>query len=102
MSLFLSVSSKLGNSPIKVNLKQQLLFIAVCKDSIVEYAIRQIESGQPRDEYRELLELAIVFVGGIPPRGIHFMAPWHRCYAPCQMDGEGHIRTQDMVVSKAV
>jgi len=45
------------------------------KDSIMEFAIRHIEIGQPRDDYRELLELAIVFVGGTPPRGVHFRAP---------------------------
>jgi len=49
--------------------------IAKNKDSILEFAIQHIEIGQPRDDYKELLELAIVFIGGIPPRGVHFMAP---------------------------
>ena len=28
-----------------------------------------------RDDYREFIELSIIFLGGVPPRGIHFLAP---------------------------
>ena len=34
-----------------------------------------IKSHQKRDDYREFLKLVIIILGGIPPRGIHFMAP---------------------------
>ena len=28
-----------------------------------------------RDDYRELLELAVIFLGQVPPRGVRFLAP---------------------------
>ena len=34
-----------------------------------------IAEGQPRDDYRELLELAIITLGSVPSRGIRFMRP---------------------------
>jgi len=37
--------------------------------------MKQLQTFQPRDDYRELLELVIIFLGGTPQRGIHFMAP---------------------------
>ena len=36
---------------------------------------QQLCKQQPRDDYRELLELAIIYLGGTPPRGIRFMQP---------------------------
>mgnify|MGYP006352973215 FL=1 len=42
---------------------------------IVEFAKRQLEQFQPRDDYRELLELTIIFRGGVPDRGVSFRAP---------------------------
>jgi len=30
---------------------------------------------QPRDDYRELLELSLIYMGHIPPRGVHLEAP---------------------------
>lgn len=35
----------------------------------------QLQKTQPRDDYLELIELAIIFLGEVPPRGIHFHAP---------------------------
>lgn len=45
---------------MKNDLEEILKFI---KTNLVE---------QPREDYRELLELIIIFLGGIPPRGIFF------------------------------
>src|SRR6218665_1771585 len=45
------------------------------KDSVTEFAIDQLEKRQVRDDYRELLELSVVFLGGTPPRGIRFQYP---------------------------
>ena len=44
-------------------------------DQILEFATGQLSSHQPRDDYRELIELAMIFLGAIPIRGIHFRAP---------------------------
>ena len=49
--------------------------IAPWKDSMIEFAATQLTMSQSRDDYRELLELTIIFLGGIPPRGIHFFYP---------------------------
>lgn len=45
------------------------------KTDTINFAVKHLEFFQPRDDYRELLELVIVFLGGIPPRGVHFRAP---------------------------
>ncbi|GBP85742.1 PiggyBac transposable element-derived protein 4 [Eumeta japonica] len=35
----------------------------------------QIETSQPRNDYKELLDLSCIFLGGTPPGGIKFKAP---------------------------
>jgi len=35
----------------------------------------QLRKSHNRDDYRELLELAVIFLGGSPPRGISFQYP---------------------------
>ncbi|CAH0383567.1 unnamed protein product [Bemisia tabaci] len=44
-------------------------------DNIITFATEQLKSFQPRDDFREMLVLIIIFVGGVPPKGIKFMAP---------------------------
>jgi hypothetical protein len=48
--------------------------IASYKDHIIHFATTKLAITHPRDDYKELLELVIIFLGGIPPRGIHFQA----------------------------
>ena len=45
------------------------------KEQIVDFASNQLLKHQPRDDYRELLELTIIFLGAIPPHGLRFRAP---------------------------
>jgi len=45
------------------------------KDHIIAFAEEQLSTHLPRDDYRELLEITILFQGGTPSRGIHIMAP---------------------------
>ena len=49
--------------------------IADVKDDISLFIFAQLQNNQPRDDYHEILELALVFLGRVPPRGIRFMAP---------------------------
>ncbi|KAK3925203.1 30S ribosomal protein S7 [Frankliniella fusca] len=49
--------------------------LSKCADEIIMFAETQIEDGQPRDDYLELLELTIIYLGGVPKRGIHFRHP---------------------------
>lgn len=47
------------------------------KEAAIEFALKQLgrEANQPRDDYREFLELVLIFLGYVPPRGVRFMAP---------------------------
>lgn len=45
------------------------------KQSSIDYANKQLEHRHPRDDYKELLELVIVFLGIAPARGVRFMSP---------------------------
>jgi hypothetical protein len=45
------------------------------RDSIIVFANRYLAESQPRDDYREFLELVVIFLGSVPARGIRFMAP---------------------------
>ena len=50
--------------------------LADLKDRVVTFAKEVLQtSQQTRDDYRELLELTVLFLGDTPPRGIKFMAP---------------------------
>ncbi|KAL4119640.1 hypothetical protein QTP88_012435 [Uroleucon formosanum] len=44
-------------------------------DDIIKFSIDLLEENHPRDDYRELLELTVIFLGGILPNGIHFKKP---------------------------
>lgn len=44
-------------------------------DEIILYAKKKITEELPRDDYQEFLELVIIFLGGVPPRGIAFRQP---------------------------
>ena len=45
------------------------------KDNIIHFAQEQLSTEQPRDDYRELLEITITFLGSTPHRGVHIKAP---------------------------
>ena len=45
------------------------------RDDILEFANKQLKEKQPRDDYREYLELCVIFLGGIPEGGISFKSP---------------------------
>ena len=42
---------------------------------VLAYAIEQLEINHPRDDYRELLEITIIFLEVVPSKGIKFMKP---------------------------
>lgn len=45
------------------------------KDELSTFCVSQLKKYQPRDDYKELLELTIIFLGQIPPNGIFFKVP---------------------------
>jgi len=48
-------------------------FVSV--DDTILFAKEQLKKYQPRDDYKELLELSIIALGGVPERGIRFRLP---------------------------
>jgi hypothetical protein len=46
-------------------------------DDAVLFAQEILQDGdsQPRDDYRELLEISLIYMGHLPPRGMHLLAP---------------------------
>lgn len=45
------------------------------RDDIILFCENQLKNYQPRDDYLELLEIILIFLGKTPPRGIKFRAP---------------------------
>jgi hypothetical protein len=45
------------------------------REDILSFYNMHLAVKQPRDDYRELLEVSIIYLGGTPPRGIRFMQP---------------------------
>jgi hypothetical protein len=44
-------------------------------NDLVSFCNEQLQQTQPRDDYRELLELSIIILGETPGRGVRFIAP---------------------------
>ena len=44
-------------------------------DKLIEFCQNQLESGQPRDDYRELLELTLIVLRRPTPRRIRILRP---------------------------
>jgi hypothetical protein len=49
--------------------------VADIKDGLGSFLISALSGNLPRDDYRELLEITLIFLGIAPPRGIHFAQP---------------------------
>ncbi|KAJ8875659.1 hypothetical protein PR048_023556 [Dryococelus australis] len=45
------------------------------EDNVTQFAVNQLQVTQVRDDRRQLLELAIIFLGGIPLREVCFIYP---------------------------
>jgi hypothetical protein len=49
--------------------------IVESRNDLVDFIQAQLMGAHPRDDYSEFLELALIFLGGTPVRGIHFRVP---------------------------
>ena len=49
--------------------------VADTADDMIAFAMDQLQKFQPPDDYRELLELAVAFLGGVPVKGISVKSP---------------------------
>src|ERR1700761_184969 len=48
---------------------------STCKKRVISFCSNKLQSAQPRDDYRELLELTITVLGGCLRRGFKFICP---------------------------
>jgi len=44
-------------------------------DEVISFCEDQITNIQSREDYKEFIELSIIILGGVPPRGIQFRLP---------------------------
>ena len=67
----LATSKTSGLASIRTHVEDENLadMIAPWKDGVLAFALDQLEKFQPRDDYCELLKLAIIFLGGTLHRG---------------------------------
>ena len=42
---------------------------------IMKFALLQLQENHPKEDYRELLDITVIFLGGVPPRGMSFRVP---------------------------
>jgi len=65
------------NNDYKPGVEDTVVAVALVDVSadVKEFVISQLELTHQRDDYRELLELALIFLGGSPPRGVSFRKP---------------------------
>jgi len=47
----------------------------IIKQGTIDYAHKHLGQSQSRDDYKEFLELVIIFLGAAPARGVRFMSP---------------------------
>jgi len=45
------------------------------RSDVIHSVVDYLQIKQPREDYRELVELTIIFLGGVPPRGISLRIP---------------------------
>ena len=65
-----------SNYSTSVGVARMSEVVGPVQDYICEFAKNQLLMNNDfRDDYREFLELSLIFLGDSPPRGIHFMAP---------------------------
>jgi len=67
------IDTAIFNSGIEDEVVCQTLFNI--QQRVVDFALAHSNEHQFREDYRELLELSIIFLGGVPNRGISFRAP---------------------------
>ena len=49
--------------------------IASCRNDLFNFICHQLEFQQPHNDYKEFLELSLIYLGEIPALSIHFQAP---------------------------
>jgi hypothetical protein len=49
--------------------------VCLVRQDVLSFAYAHLQIQQVRDDYREFLELSVIFLGGVPIRGTRFLAP---------------------------
>src|SRR5688572_32566614 len=71
------------------------------RDDVITFALQQLSTENHRDYYKELLELTVIFLGGIPPKGIKFRYPG-ALFSPRALDGTCDLCDQDVAFQGSV
>ena len=70
---FQEIWSSLDTSPFST--AAEMPDVTHLKDEILQFAKEQLEQKQQSNDYKEFLQLAVIFLGGSPTRGMHIQAP---------------------------
>ena len=49
--------------------------VCLVRQDVLSFAYAHLQSLQVRNDYREFLELSVIFLGGVPIRGTRFLVP---------------------------
>jgi hypothetical protein len=75
---FQSVWSSIDQTQFRTGISDATVAAYISEDvrqEVLAFALQKLEESQPRNDYRELLSLTVVFLGGTPPGGVRFRAP---------------------------
>jgi hypothetical protein len=64
---------------------------------ILDFVRNTLSEQQPREDYREILELTAIFLGETPSRGISFRVPG--TLPSYEVDGKSHLLLENLSVS---
>lgn len=71
-------------------------------ECILRFCMKKFAEIQCREDYREFLELTVIFLNGTPTRGIFFRVPGVMYHASCSLDVEGHILFKNIYSSSRI
>lgn len=75
MYTFLNVLKKIDTTKFGIDILQARKLLDDEVDTVLSFTLNCLKVQQCREDYREFLELTVIFLGGIPVRGISFRIP---------------------------
>lgn len=95
---FESQWNNIDQSQYEPGIRNEYIWNNLQEDSedIIEFCQAELKKNIVRDDYKELLELTVIFLGvDYFPRNVHFRSP-------CKVDVESNIRPEDIYVFKRI
>ena len=66
------------------------------RDEVIVFCEQQLQNQQPRDDYRELLRLVLIFCWKKTATGCNLASTWAN--ASSSLDGKGDLQPEDLAV----